>query len=64
LLGKLKVLYARVSSDQQSLDMQLEAAKPFIKDYHPDEIIYLCDDGVSATKKKLEERQKCKNCLN
>ena len=58
MLAKLKVVYSRVSSDQQNLDMQLEAAKPFIKDYHPEEIIYLSDDGVSATKKKLEERPK------
>jgi site-specific DNA recombinase len=63
LFSKLKVVYARVSSEQQNLDMQLEAAKPFIKDYHPDEIIYLSDDGVSATKKKLEERPKMQELL-
>ncbi|WP_281202989.1 recombinase family protein [Cytobacillus kochii] len=43
--------------------MQFEAAKPFIKDYHPDEIIYLSDVGVSATKKKLEERSKMQELL-
>jgi site-specific DNA recombinase len=43
--------------------MQLEAAKPYIKDYHPQEIIYLNDDGVSATKKKLDERPKMQELL-
>jgi site-specific DNA recombinase len=60
--GKV-VVYTRVSSDQQSLEMQLEAAKPFVKDYQPDEVIYLNDPGVSATKKKIEERPKLKKLL-
>lgn len=60
--GKV-VVYARVSSDQQSLEMQLEAAKPYLKDYHPDEVIYLNDPGVSATKRKIEERPKLKELL-
>ena len=60
--GKV-VVYARVSSEQQNLEMQLEAAKPYIKDFHPKEIIYLNDDGVSATKKKLDERPKMQELL-
>lgn len=60
--GKV-VVYTRVSSDQQNLEMQLEAAKPYVKGYHPDEVIYLNDDGVSATKKKMEERPKLKELL-
>ncbi|MEC1526085.1 recombinase family protein [Neobacillus niacini] len=60
--GKV-VVYTRVSSDQQSLEMQLEAAKPYVKNYQPDEVIYLNDPGVSATKKKIEERPKLKKLL-
>jgi site-specific DNA recombinase len=64
LLTKVKiVVYTRVSSDQQSLEMQLEASKLFVKDYNPDEIIYLNDHGVSATKNKIEERPKLKELL-
>ncbi|WP_079504486.1 recombinase family protein [Mesobacillus jeotgali] len=61
---KKVVVYARVSSDQQSLDMQLEAAKPYRKKYHPDEILILSDDGVSAMKNKIEERPALQELLN
>ncbi|SEP61676.1 hypothetical protein SAMN05216232_0363 [Virgibacillus subterraneus] len=45
--GKV-VVYTRVSSDQQNLEMQLEAAKPFTKDFHPDEVIYLNDHPIGV----------------
>ncbi|MGD6874219.1 recombinase family protein [Sutcliffiella horikoshii] len=61
---KKKVVYTRVSSDQQSLEMQLEAAKPYIKEYNPDEIVRLNDHGVSALKNKLEQRPALKELLD
>ncbi|TYS54722.1 recombinase family protein [Rossellomorea marisflavi] len=44
--------------------MQLEAAKPYIKEYNPDEIVRLNDHGVSALKNKLEQRPALKELLD
>jgi hypothetical protein len=44
---KLKVLYMRVSSDNQSEEMQLNAAKRYLEQYNPDEVLILCSWCIS-----------------
>ncbi|RDE34142.1 hypothetical protein DV713_08565 [Parageobacillus thermoglucosidasius] len=56
VVTKLKVLYMRVSSDNQSEEMQLNAAKRYLEQYNPDEVLILCDHGISATKLPLHKR--------
>lgn len=54
--AQLKVLYMRVSSENQSEEMQLNAAKRYLEQYNPDEVLILCDHGISATKLPLHKR--------
>lgn len=59
-MKKFKIVYSRVSSAAQSLELQLAAAKRYIAstalNENDDTIIYLNDHDVSATKLKMEQR--------
>lgn len=61
-MKKFKVIYSRVSSAAQSLELQETAAKRYLEsiDLSGDEetIIYLSDHDVSATKLKMDQRPK------
>lgn len=56
-MGQFTVLYARVSSDGQSVQMQLAVAQELIKDVPEGQLKILVDDGVSATKTKMADRK-------
>ncbi|MGY4797518.1 recombinase family protein [Lysinibacillus fusiformis] len=61
-MKKFEVIYTRVSSAAQSLELQETAAKRYLEsiDLSGDEetIIYLSDHDVSATKLKMDQRPK------
>jgi len=67
-MKKFKVIYTRVSSAAQSLELQETAAKRYLEsiDLSGDEetIIYLSDHDVSATKLKMDQRPKLVDLIN
>lgn len=67
-MKKFKVIYTRVSSAAQSLELQETAAKRYLEsiDLSGDEetIIYLSDHDVSATKLKMDQRPKLVELIN
>jgi site-specific DNA recombinase len=56
--GKLKVFLRRVSTENQSLEMQIAADKKFRDALDEDEYIEVNELGVSANKVKLKDREK------
>ncbi|MEG0498048.1 MAG: recombinase family protein [Carnobacterium sp.] len=61
-MKKFEVIYTRVSSAAQSLELQLTAAKRYLESINlsanEESIIYLSDHDVSATKLKMDQRPK------
>lgn len=53
---KFAVVYSRVSTEQQSEEMQLAAAQNYIKDISSDQLLKLTDHGVSALKVEMNQR--------
>lgn len=56
--GKLKVFLRRVSTENQSLEMQIAADKKFRDALDEDEYIEVNELGISANKVKLKDREK------
>lgn len=56
--GKLKVFLRRVSTENQSLEMQIAADKKYRDAFDEDEYIEVNELGVSANKVKLKDREK------
>ena len=62
-IAKFILLYTRVSTDSQDKKMQVSAAQRFLEQFNKDRILELHDDGVSATKSKIEERPELNKLL-
>lgn len=60
---KLTVLYSRVSTEQQSEEMQLAAAQNYIKDIPLDQLVIISDSGISALKVEMNQRPGLKRLL-
>ncbi|QOY36642.1 recombinase family protein [Anaerobacillus isosaccharinicus] len=56
--------YGRYSTDKQDMDLQLDKAKQFAKDYQLIIVKKYTDESVSATKKELNERQKLNELID
>ncbi|MEJ9150963.1 hypothetical protein [Bacillus smithii] len=56
--AQLKVLYMRVSSENQSEEMQLNAAKRYLEHYNPDEVLILFSRFSLKTTKWCQCRNK------
>ncbi|MEH7076986.1 recombinase family protein [Neobacillus drentensis] len=52
--NKITAVYARTSSKKKSLELQLEAASPFLKGIEPEGLIYFIDEGVSGSSQPTE----------
>lgn len=65
--SNLYVIYGRVSSAAQSLELQLSAAKRYLESQgltgNEDFVIELCDHDVSATKLRMKDRPKLMELL-
>ncbi|MEK4228596.1 recombinase family protein [Solibacillus sp. FSL H8-0538] len=61
-MRKFEIIYTRVSSAAQNLELQLTAAKRYLESINlsgnEESIIYLSDHDVSATKLKMDQRPK------
>ncbi|PEQ84672.1 hypothetical protein CN481_22150 [Bacillus sp. AFS006103] len=49
--NKKTVVYARTSTKKQNYELQLEAAKPFLKGNQGENLIFIVDHGAPATSK-------------
>lgn len=61
---KISIFLRRVSTEQQSLEMQIAADKKYRDVLDEDEYIEVNELGVSANKIKLKQREKMKNVIN
>jgi len=62
-MSKLTVLYGRISTDGQNVEMQVTSAQEIMKDIPEEKKRILIDDGVSANKIKMPNRKKLQELL-
>jgi DNA invertase Pin-like site-specific DNA recombinase len=51
---KITAVYARTNSKKKNLELQLEAASPYLKGIEPEGLLYFIDEGVSGSSQPLE----------
>jgi site-specific DNA recombinase len=47
--NKKTAIYARTGSKKQNIELQIEAAIPYIKGIDPENVVYFIDEGVSIS---------------